>query len=159
VDVPAAAAIQEQTGWPTRLDSAARSTARAEVADDRAGLIAVLYFSHDPYLILVDDGHVLDGRRGTSGELAHLPVPGVDERCACGRTGCMATVASASTLVERFRRESGQAVRAAPEVIDAAREGSDAAKAALDEFSRTTARTTAMMLGYLDPQRLVITGL
>ena len=158
-DVPAAAIVAEATGWPTRLDSAPRATARAEVDGDPAGLVAVLYFSHDPYLILVDDGHVLEGRHGMSGELAHLPVPGTDRRCECGRVGCMATVVSASTLVERFRRESGQHVRAAPEVIDAAREGSEHAKAALDEFSQTTARTAATLLGYLDPQRLVITGL
>ena len=161
LDVPVATLFEDLTGWPTRIDSAARATARAEVASEgeRPGLVAVLYFSHDPYLILVDEGQVIEGRHGMAGELAHLPVPGGTTRCGCGRIGCMATMSSASTLVERYRRESGRAARAAPDVIDAAREGSEEAKAALDEFSLMTARAATMLLGYLDPTALVISGL
>lgn len=160
-EISAGVELSAMTGWPTRLDSAARATARAEVVrgDTGRGLVAVLYFTHDPYLILVDDGTVVEGRHGMSGELAHLPVPGATNRCTCGRVGCMATVASGSFLVNRYRRESGLAARAAPDVIEAAREGSEAAKAALEEFSQITAQTSAMLLSYLDPSLLVISGL
>lgn len=158
--VPVGRRFEELTGWSTTIDSAARATARAEVTSrgDQTGLVAVLYFSHDPYLILVDEGRVIEGRHGMTGELAHLRVPGGTLPCSCGRTGCMATMVSARTLVERYRRESGRATRAVPEVIEAARQGSEEAKAALEEFTLVTARAATSLLGYLDPSALIISG-
>ncbi len=160
-DVDPGAAFQERTGWPTRLDSAARATARAEALrlSDVGGLVAVLYFSHDPYLVLVHDGIVLAGRHGTGGELAHLPLPGATGTCTCGRTGCVATAVSATSMVERYIRESGQPARNALDVIEAARLGDEAAKGALDEFGHAAAQMTARLVPYLDPSILIVTGL
>lgn len=160
-DVDARAAFEALTGWPTHLDSAARATARAEVlrSTEPRGLVAVLYFSHDPYLVLVHGGEVLGGRHGTGGELAHLPIPGATSRCTCGRRGCMSTVVSGSALVERYVRESGRPARAVPDVIAAARLGDDVAKVALDEFGRVAAQMTTLLVPYLDPSLLIVSGL
>lgn len=160
-DVDARSVFHGLTGWPTRFDSAAQATARAEarrVAEIR-GVVAVLYFSHDPYLVLVHRGEVLAGRHGTGGELAHLPIPGATGQCVCGRVGCVATVVSASSLVDRYVRESGRAARAAPDVIEAARIGDDDAKAALDEFGHVAAQMTALLVPYIDPSILIVSGL
>lgn len=160
-DVDPGSIFQELTGWPTRLDSAARATARAEAlrVSEIGGLVAVLYFSHDPYLVLVHDGKVLAGRHGTGGELAHLPLPGARGRCSCGRTGCVSTAVSATSMVERYVRESGRRARNALDVIDAARQGDDDAKAALDDFGHAAARMTARLVPYVDPSILIVTGL
>ena len=160
-DVSPGVAFEQMTGWTTSIDSAARATARAEVerTHSERGLVAVLYISHDPVLVLVQDGVLLEGVRGRGGSMAHLPVPGGRVRCECGRRGCMTTVASGTAVVSRYRKESGRRVDRAPQVIDAARDGDPAAKAALADYRDITAQMTAMLLQFAQPRALIVSGL
>lgn len=160
-DVSPGVAFEQLTGWTTSIDSAARATARAEVerSHSEQGLVAVLYISHDPVLVLVQDGVLLEGARGLGGSMAHLPVPGASARCECGRRGCMTTVASGSAVVRRYRKESGRRVERAPQVIDAARAGDPVAKAALADYRDITAQMTATLLQYAQPRALIVSGL
>jgi allose kinase len=49
------------------------------------------------------DGQFYPGAAGASGELGHIPLHGVRERCGCGNLGCAETVASGRRLVEAAR--------------------------------------------------------
>lgn len=54
---------------------------------------------------IVLDGRLYRGSRGFAGEFGHMTVIAEGgARCACGRTGCLETVAS-GTALERFARE------------------------------------------------------
>lgn len=153
-----AAHVFKATGWPTILESSARSTALAEISRHPSGLVAVLYFSHDPSLVLIHEGRIVDGGRGLGGSFAHLRVPGVRTRCECGQVGCMTTVASGSALVRQYVGLSNRPASRAPDVVKAAQEGDPDAKAALASFGKITAKMAAQVLAFVDPSVIVISG-
>lgn len=153
-----AAHVFGATGWPTSFESSARSTALAEIARHPSGLVAVLYFSHDPSLVLVHDGRIVDGGRGLGGSFAHLRVPGARTRCECGQVGCMTTVASGSALVRQYVEHSNRPASRAPDVVKAAQDGDPEAKAALATFGEITAKMAAQVLAFIDPSVIVISG-
>jgi glucokinase len=73
---------------------------------------------------IVSGGHLVTGHRGETTEIGHVTVPnGV--QCACGRDGCLETVASATAITRRYAAVSGNEVTGAIDV--AARLSVDAA--------------------------------
>ncbi|NBH07954.1 ROK family transcriptional regulator, partial [Amycolatopsis sp. SID8362] len=48
---------------------------------------------------LVSAGTILRGARGFAGEVGHIAVDPVGERCACGRTGCLETKANLAAVL------------------------------------------------------------
>nr|WP_225956605.1 ROK family protein [Amycolatopsis lexingtonensis] len=48
---------------------------------------------------LVSAGAILRGARGFAGEVGHIAVDPVGERCACGRTGCLETKANLAAVL------------------------------------------------------------
>jgi predicted NBD/HSP70 family sugar kinase len=53
----------------------------------------------------VVDGEVLAGHHGTAGEIGHIPIPGVEGICACGRWGCLENVAGGWRIEEALGSE------------------------------------------------------
>lgn len=44
------------------------------------------------------DGNIYKGNSGTACELGHIPVPGLDQRCGCGKNGCLEILACGKVL-------------------------------------------------------------
>ncbi|GAA3610342.1 ROK family protein [Microlunatus ginsengisoli] len=105
---------------------------------------------------------VVDGRLlaagGYAGEIGHWAVAeGSGRVCACGRMGCLETVASAAGIVREYVRLGGAAENAA-EVADLARRGY---RAALDTFARAAAALGEALGRYntlLGPRLVVLGG-
>ena len=55
---------------------------------------------------LVLDGRGISGATGNSGHIGHVQVSGFEDRCPCGRTGCLEAVASGPSSV-RWARAQG----------------------------------------------------
>lgn len=53
------------------------------------------------------NGRVYKGSSGTAGELGHIPVPGMDEICGCGKKGCIELVACGNVLDQLAERKYG----------------------------------------------------
>jgi glucokinase len=53
---------------------------------------------------LIENARPYLGAHGASVELGHIPVPGFDGPCGCGRRGCLERYASASAIAERYRQ-------------------------------------------------------
>lgn len=106
-------------------------------------------------------GLVLNGRlyagSGWAGELGHVDV-GHHERCVCGLTGCLETIASGSAIARRYAERSGQTVTGAAEVAAFVRQGDGAAIAVWDEALDTLAAALAWSTLILAPEVLVLGG-
>lgn len=115
---------------------------------------------------IVIDGQVLVGR-GSTGEIGHIQVEPNGLACGCGSHGCLEMYASSRGIVGLYRaacERLGEEPVAldhdahAQPIFEAAREGDEAAAAAVDEFCRYLARGLANLACTLDPDAFVIGG-
>jgi glucokinase len=105
-------------------------------------------------------GLVIDGRlhrgRGGAGELGHVVVDPDGEACACGKRGCLESVAAGWALAGVARRlGTGSDAEA---LIDAARGGHPRARAAVDAAFSALGMAVANAVNLLDPDRVVVGG-
>ncbi|WP_433832239.1 ROK family protein [Actinoplanes sp. CA-015351] len=160
-DVPIGAALAGATGLPVRIDSNSRALLRAEqlfgAAAAQARGSAVLLFVGNVVDVAFSSGGVIhQGPRSAAGAVAHLPVEGCDEVCSCGRTGCLQAAVSERVLV---RRALAANLIARPDIhgiVDAARDGSAAAFALLEERARLVGRAAALLHDLFDPEVLFV---
>jgi glucokinase len=81
----------------------------------------------DPFVVVIGTGiaaasfvggHAITGVSGQAGELGHVVVRPGGPLCACGRHGCLETIASAGAIARRYASASGREVAGAHEVVD-----------------------------------------
>lgn len=108
--VPLAALIAERTGVRTALvhDIAAAATAEAAVRTD-AGPAPLFFVAVGTGVggATVVGGRPVIGAHHRAGEIGHIPVPGHDEPCGCGRRGCLERVVSAAGMVRAYTARTG----------------------------------------------------
>ena len=116
-------------------------------------------------------GRLLSGVHGAAGEVGHLCVnPSEEERCSCGKAGCLEQYASATGLVRHARAallaagdvaSSDQAADVFPDaraVLDAVERRDPHARAALDRVSDALGFGLAQMACFADPDVFVLGG-
>lgn len=119
---------------------------------------------------IIVDGNLVLGRCGATGEIGHITVDENGKSCGCGRRGCLELYCSSRGIVDLYKKAyEGNAnstsdplvfkhdAEAKP-VFDAAREGNEAAKIALDNMARYLASALATMACVLDCDAFVIGG-
>jgi predicted NBD/HSP70 family sugar kinase len=159
-DVPARQLLAEATGLPVRVDNHARALVRAEqlFGDPRTRASVVhLFVGNMVDAAFAAGGQIHHGPQSAAGSVAHLPVDGQEEPCACGRRGCLQAVVSSPALARRAVAEgiTEEAVFAA--VLAAARNGDRRAVALFEERARLLGSAAATLLDVLNPDLLVIT--
>ncbi|MEU4688958.1 ROK family transcriptional regulator [Actinoplanes sp. NPDC023714] len=160
-DVPVGDVLAEATGLPVLVDSNARGLLRAEQlfggAAERARRSAVLLFVGNVVDVAFSTGGVVhQGPRSAAGAVAHLPVEGCDERCSCGRTGCLQAAVSERVLVRRALRDGLIERPDIHGVVEAVRAGSAGALALLEERARLVGRAAALLHDLFDPEVLIV---
>ncbi len=119
---------------------------------------------------VIVDGNLVLGRCGATGEIGHITVDENGKPCGCGRRGCLELYCSSRGVVDLYKKAYKGDINstAAPlvfehdaeakPVFDAAREGNEAAKIALDNTTRYLASALATMACVLDCDAFVIGG-
>ncbi|GGU75123.1 sugar kinase [Streptomyces filipinensis] len=159
-EVPVRELLGARTGLPVHVDGHARALVNGERLFGRArGSRSVLHLFMgnvvDAAFATNDEVH--HGPRSAAGAIAHLPVPGGTEPCACGRTGCLQAELSERTLCRRARA-AGVTGSANPMHVVAAAAGGDAtARRLLVERARATGRAAGLLLDVLNPETVVVT--
>ena len=109
-------------------------------------------------------GKVLTGAHSVTGEWGHnpLPAPNLHELehappCYCGKRGCIETWCSGPALASRYHKRTGKTL-SVPEIVEAARSGSERAQLTLENFYDRLARSIATVVNILDPDVVVIGG-
>ena len=106
-DIPAAKLLAERIGLPVFIDNDVRMYIYGEaVAGAGRGYGHVLGITIGTGIAaaMVNGGELYYGHNAMAGEIGHVRMDGVDELCACGLTGCLETVASASGMVRQAKK-------------------------------------------------------
>ena len=110
---------------------------------------------------VVVDGVILPGAHGAAGELGHVQVRAdEEERCGCGKRGCLEQYASATGIV-RLARQKGLALSeplTAKAVLDAARGGDPVARQVAEEAGTVLGLALSWAACLLDPELILLGG-
>ncbi|MEU5598310.1 ROK family protein [Streptomyces sp. NPDC020298] len=159
-DVPVREVLGAHTGLPVHVDGHARALVNGERLFGRArGSASVLHLFVGNVVDAAFATHdaVHYGPRSQAGAIAHLPVPGGTEPCACGRTGCLQVELSERTLCRRAR-EAGVVEGVNPmHVVGAAAAGDAVAVRLLVERATMIGRAARLLLDVLNPETVVVT--
>jgi glucokinase-like ROK family protein len=175
-DVPVRTILQQKFDAPVFVDNEANLAALGERYFGAAqGYQEVLYISAGVGLGggVVHDGQVCRGVTGMAGELGHMTMDPDGEQCSCGNRGCWETLVSQQALFRRVRRaiDAGrvsqltQAVNGdldrltVPLVADAARDGDEVAREALDAVGHSLGIGIASLVNALNPELVVFGGI
>ncbi|AGL19036.1 ROK family protein [Actinoplanes sp. N902-109] len=161
-EVPAGALLAAATGLPVRLDSNARALLKAEqlvgrVARQARRSAVHLFVGNVVDVAFALGGVVHRGSRSAAGAVAHLPIEGCAEVCACGRTGCLQAAVSQRTLLRRAVAAGLIRRPVFDDLLAAAGSGSAPALELLHERARLVGRAAALLLDLFDPEVLIVT--
>jgi fructokinase len=112
---------------------------------------------------VVVNGQLLEGAHGVGGEWGHIPLPWPSQEevdgpaCWCGQRGCLETWVSGSGLRRDYAVHTGTQ-RSGEEIIELARGGEAAARAALDRYIHRLGRALAVICNIVDPDTIVLGG-
>jgi glucokinase len=101
---------------------------------------------------VIVDGRLQLGSTGTAGEIGHQTIDPDGPVCGCGNRGCPEVLAQAGTIA----RLGGRAT--AEEVFQAARNGDDRARAAVDRAAHALGIAIANVVTVLVPDAVVLGG-
>ncbi|MBI4577066.1 MAG: ROK family protein [Planctomycetes bacterium] len=154
-DVPVAARLARDLGWPVHLENDANAAAYGE-AWTGAGVgvrsLVMLTLGTGVGGGLILDGRLWRGHRGLAGEVGHMVVEPEGPPCGCGARGCLESLASATAIA---RRAGGASARA---VYDAALGGEPRAIESLRVAGRALGIALASLVNLLNPERVVLGG-
>lgn len=149
---------------PTLVRNAAQSSL---IAEHRLGAavgeddVVLLFEDEGVGAAVIEAGRLLDGADGTAGELGHCAWPGADQRCGCGRRGCVETVASGPALRRAVARSTGRRLRSpagSSTLATLARlDGVEVQRAAV-EAGRVLGTAASWLVALTAPRLVVLSG-
>jgi N-acetylglucosamine repressor len=170
-DVPLREALTKELGVPVTVNNITQAAAIAEgrVGAARGARSYVwVYVGSGVGSGVVNDGRLFIGQRGFSGEIGHCQVVEGGPLCACGRRGCLETVASAMALTRAAASAVAAheptllAARPAPldpaAITAAAREDDAVALRILADAGEHLGRGISYLVNVLNPEMVVIGG-
>jgi predicted NBD/HSP70 family sugar kinase len=151
--------LQRRFGVPVLVDSHARSLIRAEqlFGNRRARQSTLALFVGNVVEAAFSMGDQLHyGPHSRAGAIAHLPVPGSQEACGCGKFGCLEATASERRLVRRAAVGGVPTRRRIDDVVEAAVSGNALARELFRERAAAVGRTLAPIIDLLSPELVLI---
>lgn len=115
--------------------------------------------------ILVN-GQIFLGSNGNVGEIGHIQVEPLGERCHCGNFGCLETIAANSAIENRVRHLLTQGYQSKLSLDDcsisaickAANRGDRLAGEVIEHVGRHLGKSIAIAINLFNPQKVVIAG-
>lgn len=158
--------LEAALGRPVRLANDANCLALSEAFDGaardaRVAFAVILGTGCGGGLVV--DRRLVEGAHGVAAEIGHvsLPWPKADEApgpaCWCGLSGCLETWISGSGFQRDHAASTGRDLDA-PAIVEAARTGDAAPRAALARYIDRLGRALAMVVNLVDPDVFVLGG-
>ena len=115
---------------------------------------------------IISNGRIFIGRNGNVGEIGHIQVEPLGERCHCGNFGCLETIAANTAIEQRVRHllEQGYQSRVTLDdckigtICKAANKGDALACEIADQFGWYLGKAFAQIAGVVDPEVFVLGG-
>lgn len=164
-EVPIREWLEAALGWPVVVRNNVHGMAAGEVRF--AGVpeedAVYTYVGTGIGSGIIIGGRVRDGAHGAAGEIGHLVVPG-GSRCACGKVGCLETIAAEPAIVRRAGATLGEwpagAHKAATgRLVELALSGQSGAQAHLGDVAESLGLALAQAVELLDPGAVILNGI
>lgn len=115
---------------------------------------------------IIANGQIFLGSNGNVGELGHIQVDPLGERCHCGNFGCLETIAANSAIEHRVRHllTQGYPSTLTPDdchiqlICRAANRGDALAAEVIEHAGRHLGKAIAIAINLFNPQKIVIAG-
>ncbi|MBC8003845.1 MAG: ROK family protein [Verrucomicrobia bacterium] len=118
------------------------------------------------------NGQLYSGNKGFAGELSHIPMVENGDLCICGKRGCLETLASSNTIMNRVRQGfkdneisallnqfRDQPQKITPEdVIDFAKQGDEFCISILNEIGKSMGKGLSYIIQLINPEAIVLSG-
>ena len=156
-DVPLRDGLADGLGVDVLLENDANALAYGEylAAGSRASTVLGVAVGTGIGAGVVIGGQPHRGATGCAGEIGHIRIEEHDERCSCGRRGCVAALASGKALVRQLR---GDGVRSLPDVIRRVESGDPRAVALAADAGRLVGTVLATVVTILNPHLVRVGG-
>lgn len=159
---PLRAVLEAELGVPVFVQNDVTVAAWGEyLLDPRRRSVAVIAAGTGVGGGAVSDGVLLTGA-GAAMEIGHLPVSLGESLCACGRRGCLESIASGTSVARRYAERTPDRAATRPlsstDVVAAARNGDEVARAILAEAGAAIGEAAALIASVIDPERVVLSG-
>jgi glucokinase len=175
IDVPLCDMVSEWLGAPTRLDNDANLGALAEHRWGAGrGVDSMVYLTLSTGIGggVIVGGELLHGVGSGAGEVGHITVQTGGPRCPCGNRGCLEMMASGTSIARRMREALALApdpivarlcdddldAITAPLVLQAAEEGSEAARKVWEDTAEYIAIGLGSIIHIVAPPLVVLGG-
>lgn len=152
--------LSESLGVPVHVENDARAAALGEYVVRGGEVATYIYVKAGSGIggAYLQDGALVHGGSGVAGDITHVPVPGAgDQPCACGRIGCLETVASGAAI-RRELQSKGLETASVGEMVDLAVTFEPAASAAVRQSGRHLGNALSPLVNFLNPSAVLIGG-
>ena len=166
--------LREKIGLPVYIDN---DSSLIALAEQRFGIakaqqnVMVINLGWGIGLGMIVNSEIFRGHNGFAGELSHIPLSDDDELCACGKRGCLETVASMLVVVQKAiqgikhgRATSLKNTDPSPskalgdEILEAAGNGDQFAIELLSDAAYKVGKALAILIHIMNPQTIVLSG-
>lgn len=158
--IPLVAEMQRRLEHPVYMDNDANFGALAQVTWGEHVTVENLIFVKIGSGIgcgLIVNGSPFYGHIGVTGEIGHTTIDPHGASCPCGNRGCLETIASTSTMIDRLSH--GQPTRlTTEEIISNAGGGDTATLRVIEDAGVAVGRALADVANLLNPETIVIGG-
>lgn len=161
-DVAVRRELHERLGVAVYVHNAAQAVAVAEALEGAAtGATEVVALYEDVGIGagVLTQGRLFHGATGFPGEIGHCVVPGADERCQCGKYGCLETIASADAVAQAYLKRARKRVTGElPDLATLGTRDEPAAVAVLGEAGRMVGIAASWLVNLFNPEVVVVAG-
>ena len=150
--------VQQRISHPVHLDNDANVGALAQVtwgAHQSVGNLVFIKIGSGIGCGLIINGAPFYGNIGVTGEIGHATVDPHGPICRCGNRGCLETIASTSTMIERL---GGGTRLTTEDIIRNADRGDPATLRVLEDAGVAVGRALADVANLLNPEVIVVGG-
>lgn len=166
--------LKDQIGLPVYIDN---DSSLIALAEQRFGIakaqqnVMVINLGWGIGLGMIVNGEIFRGHNGFAGELSHIPLSDDEKLCACGKRGCLETVASMLVVVEKAiegiksgRVTSLKTLDDVPskslgdDILTAAGNGDQFAIELLSDAAYKIGKALAILIHIMNPQTIVLSG-
>ncbi|CAK9885732.1 MAG: N-acetylglucosamine repressor [Candidatus Erwinia impunctatus] len=115
---------------------------------------------------IIANGAIFLGNKGNVGELGHIQVEPLGERCHCGNFGCLETIAANSAVELRVRQLLEKNYKSSltaenctiSQICKAANHGDPLAIEVIEHVGRHLGKAIAITINLINPEKIVIAG-
>ncbi|MDR0363020.1 MAG: ROK family protein [Planctomycetota bacterium] len=169
--VPLGPRMSVMTGKPVYIENDAKAAGWAEYiygAGRGCRNMVAIYHGSGLGGAIIMDGKLFTGKDGMAGEIGHIPISRKGRLCSCGNRGCVEAYVSPTAMVASFRKMAGKGWRSSlvgrgeaitdADLFAAARVGDPLALHIVEKTGRSLGVLAAIIMNFLNPERIVVSG-